>query len=388
MDYEVISADTHLDIVWLPENLFVSEAPARLKERMPRVVETEAGRVWVGDGVQLGCVGAAALTGEYENYVPGRSHRLDRMADMGFFSDAERGLYRPGEPALRVKDQETDGVQGEVIYGVLGVTTGFSDAQGGMSDPEVVTATYDIYNQWVAEFCKAAPRRFRALACIPCHDPEVAAQRLRKAAEMGLKGAELSVSHTARPIYQREWDVLWAAAAECRMPISFHATGLPFRGPEGPVDQDTELVARGLYYTLFQLSGPEFLASIILSGACDRHPEFKFVLGEAGVGWIPYVLHRMDMEYEDRLFDLGLSMKPSDFWRRQGYTTFQDEPLRPELVRAVGEDNILWGSDYPHPEGTWPESQTLIEGCLGHLDERVRRKLVCENAGSLYGFFG
>ncbi len=386
VNYKVISADCHTDLVWLPEDLFTSEAPTALKDSMPKVVDTEEGRVWMANGTKLGFVAAAALTGSYEPYKPGLSHHLDKMEEAGFFSDAVQGRFHPTVPELRIKDQEVDGLQAEVIYGILGVTTGFSDAGEGISDPQVVTAIYDIYNRWIADFCQSNPERFVGLACISCHDPEEAAEQLRRAAKLGLRGAEINVSSAAKPIYDRQWDDLWAAAVDCQMPISFHTTGLPFRQPEEPTADEYQWVALGLMYTLFQLSGPEYLASILLSGACDRHPDLKFVLGECGVGWIPYMLHRLDQEYEDRLFHLNLSMKPSEFWRRQGYTTFQDEPLTPEIVAAVGEDNILWGSDYPHSDSIWPESQKFIRRNLGQLDERVQRKLVCENAGKLYGF--
>ena len=386
MDYKVISGDGHIDIVWLPEDLFVSESPTRLKARMPKVIETEAGRVWVADDTRLGLVAASALTGSYdEPYTPGLSHILDQMEERGFFSDARQGRFHPASSELRIIDQDLDGIQAEVVYGILGVAAGFSDAEGGISDPEILMAVYDIYNVWIAEFCKKTPDRFAGLACISGNDPQVAAQQLRQAAHLGLKGAELSVSNVTKSIYQKEWDVLWATAAECCMPISFHAVGLPYRQPEGSAKQEYQLITLGLMYTLFQLSGPEILTSVILSGACDRYPNFKFVLGECGVGWIPYVLHRIDQEYEDRLFGLNLSMVPSEFWHRQGYSTFQDEHLTPEIIQAVGEDNILWGSDYPHPEGTWPNSQKYIQRNLGHLEEGVRRKITCENSGRLYG---
>ena len=385
MRYSLISGDGHIDIVWLPEDLFVSEARGRLKERMPRVVETEEGRVWMADGTRLGWVGAAALTGSYEPYTAGLSHRLDRMEERGFFSDAQQGRFHPATPELRIIDQGVDGVQAEVIYGILGVAAGFSDAEGGVSDPDVLTEVYDIYNSWIAGFCKSNPERFVGLACLSCHDPQVAARQLKRASKLGLRGAELSVSKAAVPVYQRDWDVLWATAAECHMPISFHTVGLPFRQPEESARDECRWITLGLMYTLFQLSGAEYLASILLSGACDRYPDFKFVLGESGVGWMPYVLHRIDREYEDRLFHLNLSMKPSELWRRQGYTTCQDEHLTTEIVQAVGQDNILWGSDYPHVEGTWPESQEIIQRNLGHLGEGVLSKLVCGNAGRLYG---
>ena len=387
MDYKCISADSHIDIVWLPDDLFISEAPANLKDKMPRAVATDDGKIWIADGSHLGCVGAAALDGEYKLYEPGLSYRLDKMEAMDFFSDAAEGRFHPSNPELRVRDQEVDGVQAEVIYGILGVASGFSDAAGGVSDPDVLAAVYDIYNGWAADFCNNRTQRLAGLACLSGHDPHIAAQQLRRAANLGLKGAEINVSRAVKPIYQKEWDVLWAAAAECDIPISFHTTGLPFRNPDESVKDEYRWITLGLMYSLFQLTGMEFLASILLSGACDRYPSFKFVLGECGVGWVPYVLHRIDQEYEDRLFHLDLSMKPSEFWSRQGYTTFQDERLTPEVIQTVGESNILWGTDYPHVDGIWPDSQDFIKRNLGHLDQGTRSKIVCENAGKLYGFF-
>ena len=149
--------------------------------------------------------------------------------------------------------------------------------------------------------------------------------------------------------------------------------------------QEYSLQHRATNSALFQLSGAEYLAAIIFSGAPDRYPGLKFVLGECGVGWIPYVLARMDDEYEDQFHNLNFSLKPSEYWRRQGYSTFQRETIVADVVHLVGEDNILWGSDYPHPDGVWPDSAKVIEEDLGRLDERVKRKIICENTGKLYG---
>ncbi len=386
MDYKVISADTHTDIVWLPEDLFVSNAPDKLKDRMPRVIDTDEGKMWMADGESLGFVAAAALTGSYEPYEPGRSHRLDKMAEFGFFSDAEAGNFHPTTPELRLKDQDVDNVQAEVIYGILGVASGFSDAAGGVSSAEALTQVFDIYNSWIADFCKHNPQRLAGLACISSHDPETAAQQLRRAADLGLKGAEMNVSSAVKPIYQDEWNVLWDAAAETGLPISFHTVGLQFRHPDDPTNDRYHWIDLGLMYTLFQLSGPEFMTSMILSGACDRQPNFSFVLGECGVGWLPYILPRLDQEYDDRLFHLGLSMKPTEFWYRQGYSTFQDEYVIPDMLDVIGTGNVLWGSDYPHPDSVWPDSQETIQRNLGGLDESTRSKIICENAGKLYGF--
>ena len=288
MKYNVISGDSHMDIIWLPEDLFVSEAPAKLKDKMPKVVEGQEGWRWVADGATLGLVASSALTGTFgETYTPGLSHSLDRMEEMGFFSDAQQGRFHPTSSELRIGDQDLDGIHAEAIYGILGVASGFSYAEGGISDPEILAAVYDIYNEWIANFCKSNPERFAGLACISCYDPGVAAQQLRQAAKLGLRGAELNFSNAVKPIHHKDWDVLWASAAECHMPISFHAVGVDFRQPEDADadNQDYQLISLGIACTLFQLSGMEVLSSILLSGACDRYPEFKFVLGECGVGW-------------------------------------------------------------------------------------------------------
>ena len=399
MDLDIISGDGHIDLPWLPSDLFVSNAPARYKDRMPQVRDTDEGKRWYMQGRPLAWVAAAVPESSWERYEPGRSRRLDRMEEMGFFSDGQNGIFRPTTPVLRVKDQDLDGVSGEVIYGILGLEGWIAPHQSNKadgseppfpgysdSDPEVLSLVYEIYNDWVSEFCKNAVGRFAGLACLSGHDPKVACNQLRRAAEIGLRGAELNVSSAIEPIYHRDWDILWATAAECSMPISFHTLGLSPRLPKEPDKLQYRSVSDALSYTLFQLSGAEFLSSIILSGACDRFPEFKFVLGECGIGWIPYILHRMDEEYETQASDIGLSLKPSEFWQRQGYSTFQNEFLTEELISRVGEDNIIWGSDYPHPDGIWPDSREIIQANMGHLDKEIVRKLVYQNTANLYGF--
>jgi predicted TIM-barrel fold metal-dependent hydrolase len=142
----------------------------------------------------------------------------------------------------------------------------------------------------------------------------------------------------------------------------------------------------GLGYILFQLSGAEFLVSIIMSGACDRNPDFKFVLGECGVGWLPYVIEKMDVEYQDRMSQLDLELKPSELWRRQGFSTFQEEYLTGDEIDRIGLDNIMWGSDYSHPDGVFPDSRKAIQEGMGHLEKSMRQKIICDTAARLYRF--
>ena len=128
----------------------------------------------------------------------------------------------------------------------------------------------------------------------------------------------------------------------------------------------------------------EVLVSLLASGACEKYPDFRFVLGESGVTWLPYVFDRLDTEYHDRARALGFSMKPSDYFRRQGYVTYQQDQFLEPIIPLVGEDNIIWGADYPHPDCVWPESRRHIETNLGMLPERVQRKITRDNVVKLY----
>ncbi len=378
MKYQVISGDSHIDLGWLPHDLFATNAPAKFQARAPKVVEIEGRRAWQADGITLAAVAGLGFSGR-DNPALGIAEHIDRMFDTGIFDDAAIGVLRPTTANLRIKDQDLDGVDAEVIYGILGVGK-------LLKDQTLVTLIYQTYNEWVANFCKSQPTRFVGLACIPNHDPELAAKELERAAKLGLRGADFAVPTAVKPLYHRDWDVLWATAAECAMPISFHSLGWSPRETDLPERPAYDACFKGIRRALAQISGIEFLPSIIFSGACDRFPKFKFVLGECGVSWIPYLLGRMDHDYRDRLHrHLNLSRLPSELWRRQGYSTYQTEDSVPDIVHLVGEDNIIWGSDYPHPDGVWPDSTSVIAKNLGTLDERIRRKITCDNAARLYG---
>ena len=381
MEYNVISGDSHIDLTALPTDLFVSRAPVQWKDKVPRVVEANGKRSWVANGVDLGGVGGVGSRGRDPQLLRGTGNQqFERMDAAGLYDDYAKGISRPGTPELRIKDMELDGIDAEVIYGILGVGR-------GLGDPALISVVYQIYNDFIGDFCKSNPERFAGLAVIPNHDTKAAAGELRRAATLGLRGAEFSVATAVKPLYHPDWDVLWSTAAEYEMPISFHALGVGARAPDpGDNAEGLDLRFRATSRIMFQLGGMEFLPSIIFSGACDRYPNFKFVLGECGVSWIPYILDRMDMEFEETFSDLNLSMKPSDFWHRQGFTTYQTEGFVADVVHIVGEDSIMWGSDYPHPDGVWTISQEVIERELGSLDKRTRRKLTCDNTGKLYGF--
>ena len=333
MDYKIISGDGHIDLRWLPHDAFVSNAPAKWKDKVPQVVETAEGLRWYVEGVDILTRPLGGL-GNMANPERGRSQHIDRMYELGFYD----GGSHPTDPELRIRDQDIDGVGAEVIYGILAISR-------SIEDKELLRVTYELNNTWAAEFCKSNPERLIVLACLPNDDPEIAAAELRRCAKLGLRGADWAVSTATKPLWHRDWDPLWAAADECQTPISFHTTGFPVRQvSDDEVPPESVDARRATSLTVFQIAGAEFLAGIIFSGALERYPGMKFVLGECGASWIPYVLGRMDEEYEDQFRHL-FPMKPSAYWRRQGYTTFQHETTIADIIHLVGEDNVVWGSD-------------------------------------------
>jgi predicted TIM-barrel fold metal-dependent hydrolase len=378
MDHPVFSADGHIDLPCLPADLFRENAPRALRERMPRVVDSGNGRMWVSsEGQALGFAGGMGSAGR--RYEPGVIHRADRMAETGLYDDQARGIMRTTIPELRVKDQDRDGVAGEVIYGILG-------ASSRLEDREVAGCAMRVYNDFAAGFAQAAPGRFAMVGCLPADTPELAAEELLRCAQLGLAGGELPMSDDMRPLWREEWEPLWCAAHETGLPLHVHTIG-GRRDTRWIEDRDRHYLKwLATYLTSFQLGMADVLAAIVFGGALERHPDVRVVIGESGLGWIPYVLERMDYEWEDQFRGLELKMRPSEYWRRQMYATFQLDETGIAMLDRIGEDNVMWGSDFPHPDGVWPDSQEMIERQLGHLPAETRRKLVCDNAARVYGF--
>ena len=378
MKYEVISADCHVDLIWLPPDLFTSNARAALKDRMPCVTDGPKGKQWVSkNGAYFGLMNGMGSAGR--EYVPGVIHRSDRMASTGLYDDGKKGIRRLTDPDLRIKDQDRDGVQGEVLYGILGASMRLNDA-------EAANEMLRIYNEWLAAFCGSHPERFAGLACIPSQDMEGAVAEIKRVAKEGkVRGLDVANRRGMTPLWDPWWNPMWDAAAEAGLPVHFHTVGgaLPDYAKLPP---KVGRAAHAVHISSFQMHMAELLMSVIFAGVLEHRPTLKLVIGESGTGWIPYVLDHMDLEWEDQYKDLDLKMKPSEYWRRQCYATYQSDRIGVKLLDDIGVDNVMWGSDFPHPDGIWPDSQEYIQRELGHLPEPVRRKVVRDNAAKLYGF--
>ena len=378
MKYDVISADCHVDLIWLPPDLFTANAPAAHKDRMPYVADGPRGKEWVTkNGASFGLMNGMGSAGRL--YEPGKIHRSDRMASTGLYADGQKGIRRLTDPDLRLKEQDRDGVQAEVLYGILGATS-------RLNDDEAAGTMLRIYNDWLADFCGHHPERFAGLACIPNHDTEAAVAEIERVARRGnVRGLEIARKYDMTALWDPWWNPVWDAIAASGLPVHFHTIG-GARRDFSKLTGKTLLAARAASISNFQMHMADVLMSIIFAGVLEHRPTMKMVIGEAGTGWIPYILDRMDAEWQDQFKDLDLKMRPSEYWYRQCYATYQSDPVGVKLLDELGEDNIMWGSDFPHPDGVWPDSQEYIQKELGHLPEATKKKIVCDNAAKLYRF--
>jgi len=356
-DQVVISADDHLDIHAMPPDVWSSRLPKEWRERGPHVEETPDGPWWVCDGRKVSPSG---------------------RKEKGYISANDHG-FRPGQPKTRLEDMDRDGVRATVVYGP-------TCTQLQVPDAALHAQVARVYNDWAAEFQNTAPDRLILLPDIPSSDPIVARQELERCAKLGHRGAIVSntVGRT-KPIFEDEWKVFWDAANEIGVPIHVHLAGglhsLAMKLGSWRMPAAVAVVP-------IQLD--ETLSGLIFSGILEQRPRVKFVMGEAGLGWIPYVVERLDHElhkYGAKITDHKIGMLPSEIFARQVYTTYEDEKLGVELIPRIGADNVMWASDYPHGDSTWPHSRkALAESSLAKHGPEILRKVTCENAARVYGF--
>ena len=378
MQYKRISADCHLDMPWMPPTLFTSEASQEMKERMPYVEDGPDGPRWVTKkGAYFGLLNGVGPGGA--KLVPGQNHRVDRMAETGLFADGKKNIQRVSDPHLRLKDMDRDGVDAEVIFGILG-------SASKMQDSEAANHMFMIYNDWLKDFCSHYPDRQIGLACIPYGDIDAAVAEVYRTAKMGLRGIEVSCSWDMEPMWHPCWEPLWKAVDDVQLPLHFHT--FPTVNPKAR-EMAKGLTARAALFegvSSFQMGLIHIIAGMMGAGVFERYPRLRVSFGESGVGWIPYALDRMDFEFEDRFRDL-MKLKPSEYWQRQCKATFQFDVIGPKLIgtnNLMTVESLMWGSDYPHTDGIWPDSSQYIKQQFEGLSDDQIHKITCENAAKFY----
>jgi len=250
----------------------------------------------------------------------------------------------------------------------------------GIEDPAVKKIAVRAWNDWAAEeFNAYMPDRLNAFPEIPSTSPEDAVEEVEYIVAKRHRGACFNAFEA--DIRDRVWDPLWQAAAEAELPISFHIGGGTKLNPRL---MDWQIAG---FAAVAPMQMDELLAIMIFSGALERHPGLRIVLAESGIGWLPYMVARMDATFEKHCVphpERNISTKPSELFHRQVYATFEEEPLGPDLIPLLGPDNFMWACDYPHPDSTWPNSAAAIDHALGKLGEETVRKVTADNCRELY----
>jgi predicted TIM-barrel fold metal-dependent hydrolase len=296
------------------------------------------------------------------------------------------------EPAARLKDMEHDGVRTAVLYG---------GGPLGTADNELYIASFQAYNRWLADFCTYDPKRLVGVAYLPMQDIDQSIGMLEDAAKRGLKGVNIpafpqSQKGTAGGGFaaqvlaltgdpegpmqydQPEFDRFWKAAVDHDMAITIHL-GARIARP-GMNRFLPNLV-------MSKLTMAEPISIMIFGGVFDRFPDLRFGSIESGVGWMAWMAEYMDSIYDNQRHWLQLDLKdrPSSYMDNNVYGSFIRDPVGVRNRHLPGGRNIMWSTDYPHSETTWPNSQANLDKHFGDLNDDERRPIVCDNAQRFYG---
>jgi uncharacterized protein len=378
--FGVISADGHCRLMHLPFDLWTKRLPNKFQQNGPRVIhESDGTRRWIIEGHAWGGVGWASVgLGAVNCY-----------ARAGVAEEPEPGSFRAANAKYRCEDMDRDGVDAELVNGPY-------EQILQIKDPELRAACVRAVNDWARELYEESNGRFIMLLPLPCQTPQEAVAELLRVANFGLPtGVIFDWVGAPQPVLHQMWEPLWAAAAETGLPINLHAN--PFGGTRqlgigvSGLEPRNQMLMRVTNFPMGLMS--ELMCAVVFAGICDRHPGVRFVLEEAGVGWVPFLFWRFDREYDfggpsTRVFkpDVPLSHNPSKFVRRNIFFTFEvEEEGGFRRVPEVGMRNFLWASDFPGADSPWPQSTEVghppVEAALG---KEALNQLVFENAVSLY----
>jgi predicted TIM-barrel fold metal-dependent hydrolase len=356
--------------------------------------------------VSADCHGGAELH-EYRGYLEHRYHDAfdewareyaipyeDLMGDEG---------GRNWDSARRLADLERDGIVAEVVfpntippfYPEPSLKVQMPGATDG--DLELRWAGLRAHNRWLADFCAAAPGRRAGIAQIMLHDVDAAVREVEWAAEAGLSGGILlpgaPPGSALEPLYSPVYEPLWQACEDARLPLNHHSgSAVPPLGDQ-PVDNVMFLLEvtwwahRALWHLIF-------------AGVLERHPDLQLVFTEQGTSWIPEALGTLDYFFARMGSSAGsqeqewgaqvvgkLSLRPSEYWARQCHvgSSFM-RPAEAALRHVVGIDKIMWGSDYPHKESSYPYSRAALRRTFAGIDAGEVQQMLGGNAAELYGF--
>lgn len=288
---------------------------------------------------------------------------------------------RPGgsDPAVRLADMDAEGIDQVVLYPSIGLYA------AALADPAAAAAVATAYNDWLASYCAADPRRLFGAAMVPLQDPAAAAAELERAVDtLGLVAAFVRPNPCAgRSLCDRAYDPLWETVAGLGVPVGIHegsSVTIPTLGSDRPFNP---LVLHAVSHPFEQMLAFAQLAAL---GTLERHPGLRLVFLESGGGWVPFWLERLDEQAETfGGFCPEMTLRPSEYFARQCAVSFEvDESTLPLLLAPVGRDRVVWGSDYPHHDATFPGAVAALRATLAPLAPPDQARVLGANARRLY----
>ena len=367
-EYRVISSDSH---IVEPEDLWEDRIDRRFKDRAPRLLHEADADQWVCDGLRFGEIGTNQQAGL-------RFETPEKLDVKGSMETVPLGGLDPHE---HVKDMDLDGVAGGVLYPSQALTLYRVPAT------DILSAAFRAYNDYLAEFCAPYPDRLKGIAMINIDDVADGVEELERAASLGLTGAMISIKPIL-PYNHPAYEQFWAAAQDLEMPLSLHTGTTRWRhgeGTSGVAGNDDDIFPNQEHDTR------QCIYRMIFAGVFERYPRLKVGAIEFEVSWAPYFMNRLDDYYQARAVGVhGFRFKgdtlPSDIFRSNIFIGFQEEDLGIQLRHHIGVENLLWGSDYPHAESTFPKSREILERIFEGIPEDEKAKIAGENTAKMYQF--
>ncbi len=383
-NYRYISGDSHLEI---DSKHWIDRVPARYRDQAPRLVrQTDGSDLWaIGDKISRPAAAADLYGGKgRDQYVP--------------FGGRYEGTPGTGSPAQRLREQDQDGIDAEVL---------FPSQQGGpkfwrrIPDDEAYKAVVRAYNSWLAEdYCSTDPQRLIGVGILPLtHDVADLISEMESCGKAGLKTVLLQGFPSGKPYPSPDDDRFWSAALDLNMPISVHVdldrsgerAGPLFKYPRESEELMNkivnDLVDQVARFGPVRGNGSVAAVQWVLSGLFDCFPNLRIFFAENQIGWIPFFLQGADVRYDrhyrwsERLLGFKpLSRPPSEYIREHCLWGFQFDRVGVELRQKINVDRLIWGSDFPHQESDWPDSLGVIERNFAGVPEEEKYKMVCGNA--------
>jgi predicted TIM-barrel fold metal-dependent hydrolase len=392
-------SDSNPGLLMISSDCHAGALPSIYNEYMPAKYRAPANEWWVnfvremiartGTFFDQEAVDAyAEQAGDAGRYAaPPTASDLTDDALMGMLDDGSSAFApRRGEwdAAVRLQEIEADGLAGEVIFPQMApFGAGLMQYRWPVA-PEQNLAGVRAYNRWLADLCKTNPGRHAGVALINVDDIDVTVQEVREAKELGLFGGVLIPGSTGdHPFYHHpRYEPLWAACEELEMPVQSHSGWAPDYG-------DVES-ATAMYISEVDMWAHRPFAALMWSGAFERHPNLKYVLTEQGCSWILECLRVLEFKAASPIFKYftkDLSLTPTEYFQRQCY-------LGASFLRAdeggdrhkIGVDKLMYGTDYPHLEGTWPNTMDALRATFGPYPEQETRAILGTNALEVYAF--